>query len=189
MLSHFGSVTGIDYHATAIAYCKQRGFPNVFQQDATRLQFSDCSFDLVCSLDVLNGIEEDREAVTEALRVTKPGGLVLITVAADPSLWGVPDVLSEHKRRYSRPAFLQFFTHQSCEILKFTSFNTFLYPVAYLQRVLERRSLIQQRPETLPVPLSPLNVLLYHVFSTERFLLRFCSFPYGVSLLALVRKK
>lgn len=47
--------------------------------DARALPFPDRSFDLVTMFDVLEHIEEDRKAATEALRVVKAGGWVLIS--------------------------------------------------------------------------------------------------------------
>jgi SAM-dependent methyltransferase len=47
--------------------------------DATDLPFPDESFDVVTFFDVLEHIPADTRAVTEALRVLRPGGFVLVT--------------------------------------------------------------------------------------------------------------
>jgi len=47
--------------------------------DARRLPFEDASFDVVTMFDVLEHIEEDHAAAAEAMRVTKPGGWVLVS--------------------------------------------------------------------------------------------------------------
>lgn len=47
--------------------------------DACALPFPDHSFDLVTMFDVLEHIEDDRQAAAEALRVVKAGGWVLIS--------------------------------------------------------------------------------------------------------------
>jgi SAM-dependent methyltransferase len=104
-LSRFGSVTGLDFHERAVAACRTQGFDAV-QGDATALPYPDHSFDIVCSLDVLNGIREDGVAVAEAMRVLRPGGIFLVTAGANPFLWGKTDVLSQHHRRYRRQEFL-----------------------------------------------------------------------------------
>ena len=56
--------------------------------DACRLPFEDSGFDLVTLFDVLEHIPDDRAAAREAVRVTRPGGWVLIsTPCAD---WHYP---------------------------------------------------------------------------------------------------
>lgn len=56
--------------------------------DARALPFADASFGIVTLFDVLEHIEEHELAVAEALRVTRPGGTVLVsTPAAD---WHYP---------------------------------------------------------------------------------------------------
>ncbi len=49
------------------------------QGDATALPFPDDSFDVVTLLDVLEHIPDDRAAAAEALRVTRPGGWILVS--------------------------------------------------------------------------------------------------------------
>lgn len=51
--------------------------------DARSLDFADNSFDVVTMFDVLEHIDEDHRASSEALRVTKPGGCILITTPYD----------------------------------------------------------------------------------------------------------
>jgi len=48
--------------------------------DATRLEFDDASFDAVTMFDVLEHVPDDAKAISEMLRVLKPGGWFLISV-------------------------------------------------------------------------------------------------------------
>lgn len=56
--------------------------------DARRLPFADGAFDAVTMFDVLEHIREDSAAAREALRVTRPGGVVL--VSAPNTDWRYP---------------------------------------------------------------------------------------------------
>lgn len=47
--------------------------------DATNMPFSDNSFDLVTVFDVLEHVPHDEQAATEAIRVLRPGGVLLVT--------------------------------------------------------------------------------------------------------------
>ncbi len=187
-LSRWGSVVGVDRHESAVSASRDAGC-DARRQDATHLDFGTGCFDLVCCLDVLNGIEEHERAVAEAVRVTKPGGLLLYTVGALPALWGATDDLSDHRRRYTRAGLLAL-VPPSCEVLHCTYFNVLLFPLAYLSRVFERRSAgMQTTVVGLAIPPAPINALLRWIFGVERFLVPWIRFPIGVSLLLVLRKR
>jgi SAM-dependent methyltransferase len=184
ILSAFGCVTGVDAFAEAIDHCRARGH-RALLQDATNLQFADDTFDLTCCLDALTCIEDDRKAVEEALRVTRPGGIVLVTACANPRLWGQTDLWSQNYRRYTKQSLQRLFPLERCSIQKATYFNTLLFPLIYLSRKLERAD--GEIPGiSLPPPL--VNKMLLSVFAAERHLLPHLSVPFGVSLLLIARK-
>ncbi len=55
-------------------------YVGVLQGDATRLSFSDNSFDRVITSEVLEHIQSDTDAIDEFVRVLKPGGTFAATV-------------------------------------------------------------------------------------------------------------
>lgn len=61
------------------APCNQQERVRFVAGDATALPFSDRSFDAVTMFDVLEHIPDDLKAITEALRVLKTGGFLLIS--------------------------------------------------------------------------------------------------------------
>lgn len=56
--------------------------------DALRLPFADGAFDAVTLFDVLEHIPDDKRAAAEALRVTRPGGVVLVSTPT--AAWRYP---------------------------------------------------------------------------------------------------
>jgi SAM-dependent methyltransferase len=52
--------------------------------DATALPFDDGAFDQVVASEILEHIVDDKQAIAEIVRVTRPGGLVVVTV---PRRW------------------------------------------------------------------------------------------------------
>ena len=60
----------------------------------------------VC-LNVLEHIEDDREALRRMAAILQPGGVIVLLVPAFPSLYGPIDKLLGHFRRYTRPSIRQ----------------------------------------------------------------------------------
>lgn len=86
-LEHYGSdheVTGIDSSTAmlAIAHRKKKlslaAAVNLVEMDASRLEFSDSSFDAVLLCYVLSVVPSPTTVVDEAIRVTKPGGDIIV---------------------------------------------------------------------------------------------------------------
>jgi SAM-dependent methyltransferase len=81
-------IVGIDPSTSYIAYARARVPENRVRftvGDAQQLQFANASFDRVVSLLVLNFIPDPAKALTEMIRVTRPGGVVAAAV------WDYPD--------------------------------------------------------------------------------------------------
>ena len=58
--------------------------PNVLHQDIHNLSFDDDSFDAYISCDVLEHVPDLRQAINEAARILKPGGVFIGTVPFAP---------------------------------------------------------------------------------------------------------
>jgi SAM-dependent methyltransferase len=68
--------------------------------DITALPFPDCSFDLVCAFDIVEHVEDDRQAFRELGRIARDGATVIFSVPLDPARWSAFDALVGHVRRY-----------------------------------------------------------------------------------------
>src|SRR5262245_29395849 len=71
------SASGIDLSPGMLQTARARGL-DVTLASATQLPFSDSSFDLVCSFKVLAHVPEIERALSEAARVTRPGGQLVL---------------------------------------------------------------------------------------------------------------
>ena len=87
------NVVALDYASSEVAATRatfaamadageiaEERFMGGLQGDATRLPFADSSFDRVITSEVLEHIEADTAAITEFVRVLKPGGTFAATV-------------------------------------------------------------------------------------------------------------
>jgi SAM-dependent methyltransferase len=86
------------------------------------------SFDLLTALDVLEHIEDDVDGLRRMERLLTPGGQMILTVPAYGWLWGGEDVISEHKRRYTKRALVRTSRAAGLEVIYMSYFNLFIMP-------------------------------------------------------------
>ncbi len=148
--------------------------------------------------DVLEHVPDDLSLLSRLLAAASPGAYFLITVPANMSLWSPHDESHGHYRRYDRQGFEQLWRGLPVEPLLLSHFNTRLYHVVKLTRAVNRRLGKTAGPAAtdvkLPWPLA--NRFLERIFSGEGEVLknllrgkRRRGYPFGVSLIALIRRE
>jgi SAM-dependent methyltransferase len=192
VLDHLHSRTrpvGLDLSALALTYCRERGIRALARSDATQLPLGDDSTDLILALDLIEHIEDDARVYSEIARSLRPGGRAVISVPAYPFLWSEHDEALHHCRRYTRASLTRLLGGQPLRVerLTYAIAFTFLPIVAFrvLRRLLRRRSAPRTHLIVLP---GWMNGALISLLKIEAAMTRWVSFPFGVSLLAVVRK-
>lgn len=99
-------VTSLDSSAEAIALLQQRVAGEVVRASLEKLPFAAGTFDAAVLGEVLEHIENDLRALQEVARVVRPGGVVAISVPANPEYFGPSDRWAGHVRRYTREELL-----------------------------------------------------------------------------------
>ncbi|WP_146906945.1 class I SAM-dependent methyltransferase [Arenimonas daejeonensis] len=97
----------------------------------------DRQVDLVCSFDVLEHIENDRQALDEWLSWLRPGGLLCLSVPAHRHRWSAGDEWAGHYRRYDREDFLGLLSGRG---LRIEHLECYGFPVANLTEWLGART-------------------------------------------------
>ena len=154
-----------------------------------RAPLAPASFDVVLALDVLEHLDDDLSGLHEAARIVKPGGLLLVTVPALPSLWGGQDVVSEHRRRYTRHSLSHLFSEARLSNYRLQYFNTLLFPLVAFVRW-PRRALglgTRQRSDAEDNHPGLINDTLAWIFGAESYFINYAPTPIGVSLVARYR--
>jgi SAM-dependent methyltransferase len=100
-------VTSSDASPAAVAVLENRLSSPVVRADVSSLPFDEESFDAVILGEVLEHVEDDRGALAEVARVLRPGGVLALSVPANPKLFGSSDVWAGHVRRYRRPELIE----------------------------------------------------------------------------------
>ena len=185
MLKRFGSVDGIEIDPAARAIASSRLGHQVKDAPLPALTGIETrAYDLVALLDVLEHVEEDREALASIAERLKPGGKILITVPAHPWMWSAHDEVNHHKRRYTRKSLVEVIEAAGLEVEMMSWFNSLLFPLAATARAIGRVTGKSDSDDSMPPAL--VNNVLEKLFGIERYALGRLPFPPGVSLVAIV---
>jgi SAM-dependent methyltransferase len=152
-------------------------------------------WDAAFLLDVLEHLPEHERALEQVHRALAPGGLLFITVPALHRLWTWNDEVVGHQRRYCRADFHRLAAASGFHLVEARYFMFFLSPLLLAARVCRRPPHLLSREETWALvekmhraPSPPVNALLRAVFALETPLGHYLPFPWGSSLLAILRK-
>ncbi len=187
-LSELGfAAEGLDMSPLAKSFCEKKG-QRVTLGEATALPFPDASFDVVTALDMIEHVDNDEQVMKELYRVVKPGGTIVVTVPAHPSLWSYHDVALHHKRRYTKKTFRSLITSVAKES-RIGWIHATILPGVVLVRQYMR--LFQKEKKTSDVrPVSPfisgvMSIPYFFEYGMFRLL---GTLPWGVSLIATIRR-
>lgn len=163
-------ITNLDFNPEyANAPCNQQEQVTFVCGDATNLPFEDQSFDAVTMFDVLEHISDHEKAVSEALRVLKSGGFLL--VSSPNENWKFPyysflkpfcptdaDVMAEwgHVRRGYTLDELKILIGLPCQ-----KYATFINPITVLCHDVSFSKLSSLKRELICLLLSPITWLSY----------------------------
>jgi ubiquinone/menaquinone biosynthesis C-methylase UbiE len=193
LLETFGSAYGFDASSVGLSIGRSLGRRNMARALVTAVPFASGSFDVVTSFDVLYALstEDEHTALAEMFRLTRPGGCVVINVAAMEILRGDHSVLSHELRRYSKQSLGVLVTQAGFIIERLTYTNySLLVPMFIVRRLQRRRGLAVEADaqREITVPIGPVNAVLSAALYVESVWLRWFSSPAGSSLLCLARK-
>jgi ubiquinone/menaquinone biosynthesis C-methylase UbiE len=190
MLRQYGHAVGIDLTWTGLAYARGRGERAIAQATATRLPFADGCFEVVTSFDVIYALKDDAEAAAlgEMLRVLRPGGYLVLNVAAMELLRGNHSLLANEVRRYSRATLTDTLTRAGFKVRRMSYTNATILPVVAAVRLLQRVSGHEESHQEISIPPPPVNAALTAALRVEAALVRVVNMPFGSSLMALAQK-
>ena len=196
LLARFGHAYGFDLTASGLQAGRQEGRTRIARATVAAAPFPDNTFDVVTSFDVLYALEPDveRAAVAEMYRMTRPGGFLVVNVAAMTLLRGDHSVLSHERRRYSRASLRELLAGAGFAIERLTYTNASLFVPMVVSRTVQRWRGLSSGDDAvdvdreITVPSAPMNALLTGVLRLEGIWLRVVDNPFGSSLLCLARK-
>jgi SAM-dependent methyltransferase len=191
-----GRVVGIDVDPVAVELSRKRQREDIIQASVLHLPFSESTFDLVTSFDVLPqlpGEASDVLAVREMGRVLRPGGFLVVRGAAYEWLRSSHDEALATHRRYRLRTLIERLTSTGLNVVRATYANAVLLPAAVLHRLLlQRLGFTASGSDVRPLPsgLAWLEGTLEAILRFEAGLLRTdrVRFPFGLSAICVARK-
>ena len=193
MLSHYGRAFGFDLSWQGLEFSRGYGQARVTHASIARIPFASDTFDLVTAFDVLYSVsdEDEAQAVSEMKRVLRPGGSIILNVAALSVLRGNHSIFGAEVRRSTRRRLRELLTRHGFEVTRLTYTNFSLFPLMFVVRTAQRAIGLATPEEAgteIMVPPRPVNALLSSLLSIEARALRVMDMPIGSSLLCVARK-
>jgi 2-polyprenyl-3-methyl-5-hydroxy-6-metoxy-1,4-benzoquinol methylase len=189
-LAELHDVVGVESSPDALAYAQRALGDRVrFGRLPDEIDLPSASYDVVLMTDVLEHIEDDAASARTAIGLLRPGGIVVATVPAYQWLYSPRDAHHHHVRRYGKRHFADLWRIDGAETLLLTRYNTLLFPLAAAVRLASKIAPGSSKPGDLKVPSAPMNRLLTGVMASEAPALGRLPFPFGLSLIAVVRRR
>ncbi|HPO13930.1 MAG TPA: methyltransferase domain-containing protein [Candidatus Hydrogenedentes bacterium] len=189
-LDRHGQVFGIDLAPEALACCRKRSRTRLAQASAMALPFPAENFQAAFMMDVLYhlNVADPMTPLREAHRVLQPGGLLFVNVPAYAWLYSSHDHAVHTARRFTRTQLVEYLQQAGFEAVRISYWNSLLFPIVAAVRL--ARKWMPNRGSDLPEEGgSALNTPLLFLLSVERFLIRRCSLPFGLSIFAVAEKQ
>lgn len=186
MLSEFGPLSAIEMDAAACELANSRNICTVKQGALPNALPFDERFDIICMLDVLEHIQADYASLIQLKNYLKPNGKIVLTVPAYMWLWSAHDDVNQHVRRYTKQQLSDLVSKAGLNIRYMTYYNTLLFPLIVFIRFVNKWTNSRSKESDLIMPSRAMNACLRILFESERWLMPWVSYPFGVSVLAVV---
>jgi SAM-dependent methyltransferase len=179
---------GLDAWQPACMMAATRARHPVVRGEVDRLPFRDGEIDCLVSADVLCHQSVDPQlALREARRCLKPGGVIVLNLPAYAWLSSYHDERLQQTRRFTRRALMRLFEETGFTTVYATYWNTVLFPLMALRRLLFPPSGKESDVHFYP---QPAEKLFGALLAGESALLRAgLSLPFGGSVLAVARRR
>jgi 2-polyprenyl-3-methyl-5-hydroxy-6-metoxy-1,4-benzoquinol methylase len=194
--STFGEIALADSSATALSLAENHvpATSRRYHIDLLNLQWTQ-RWDVAFLLDVLEHIEQDSTVLPQVREALRPGGYLIITTPALERFRTSVDDMAHHVRRYSIADFGRLARASGLELVTARYFMFLLSPLMWWARrsapdpagmtPSQIRAYLDRSDRTPP---RLVNLALGAVFAAETPLGAWCRFPWGTSVLAVLRR-
>ncbi len=188
-LADRGELVAVDAEPLALAIYgdRHRAVTARAAADIAALPLASDAFDAVVCVTVLYHrlVASPAAAVGELVRVTRRGGVVCLLEPGRAGRFRAHDRITHTARRFSRAELSHLLVDAGCDVVRSTGAYSFLVPLAAAKATIERG----RTSSDLDRGRGGLGGLLPTVAAAERALLRRASLPFGLSVVAVGRRR
>lgn len=130
------SITGLDYSPVACDFARRRTSVPIVEGSIQALPFSDRQYDVVLNADVISHIDDGKKALDEFARVLRPGGTLVINVAAYQWMWSYHDDLIDTRHRFRRSELAGLLERSGFRVTTSSYANLLIFPLIFARRKL-----------------------------------------------------
>jgi SAM-dependent methyltransferase len=188
-LADYGQVSGFDFSADALAFCRKRGLHELTRASVSELPYTDASFDLVVSFDVIcvHSVPDDVQALRECARVLREGGRLVLRLPAYNWLHGHHDEAVDIRHRYTAGEMRHKLVEAGLQPEWLSYANTALFPVALAKRLLEK-VFPPGDGSDVAIDYGVANAFFKAILSAEAPLVASTGLPFGLTVVVVGRK-
>ena len=185
---------GADYLRGPLEKLAERmtGIP-LLQFDLRNCPLPDAVLDGIICLNVLEHIDDHEGALRHLCRILKPGGLAHIEVPAGPGLYDAYDEILMHHRRYAAGELKRLALAAGFEVERTTHLGFLSYPGFWWVKKRNRRappaSVTAKNDQVVQrIAWTRQSSLVSGIFRLETAVSRWVPLPWGIRVVAVVRK-
>jgi SAM-dependent methyltransferase len=189
-LSTYGHAVGFDLSGGGVEQARRAERP-VVRADVTRIPFPSDAFDLAVSFDVFQCLPDERGGISEIARVLRPGGTLVLTLAALDVLGADHAELWQEVRRYTPRTARQLVSSAGLVPERVSFLFASLFPLMLAVRLGQRFARPYRSIDSdadISIPPAPVNQALTWLLGAEAAVSRYVPMPIGSSLLVVARK-
>lgn len=184
-------ITAMDISPEAVEKALKNGVKKVVCQDGQDIKLDENSFDIIIASDVLEHIQNEKDAVTNWLSLLKKNGVMIVYVPAFQSLWSRFDEINMHYKRYRVGELSKLMQDRGAKVIYKSYWNLFLFLPVFIIRFIKRT--LGESDEAaraqINLPPKPVNFALKMLVGFENKLMSFgISLPFGISCMVIAKK-
>jgi SAM-dependent methyltransferase len=190
-LQGYGPVTGVELSPIGAAYCREKGYAELLEQDLNTTEFGVERFDLAVDFHVLyhRWVNDPGAVLRRIFSALRPGGRLLLTEPAFEFLHRSHDEVVMAARRWNRSKLSELVRTAGFEVEHHSAFLSVISPAAIALALIDRFRPSGDDIRELHSQSSGMEGVLRWLLARERDVLRRISLPFGTCWAVLAIKR